>query len=98
MSKFTDKLAKYNLGLKYYMVVPATKVIGEDGKYMVGDNAGYGIVNKETDVIEHTNTCLAAAMFQANHFDDMLSSMLDEIPALSLVDTAAEDIMPSEPH
>ena len=96
MSKFTDDLAKYNAGLKYYMVLPATKVIGEDGKYVEGDNVGYAIENKETGVIEHTNVCLAAVMFQANHFDDMLTSLLDGTPALSLVETPAEDIVPTE--
>jgi len=96
VSKFVDALAKYNDGLKYYMVLPATKVLGEDGKYIEGENVGYAIENKETGVIEHTNICLAAVMFQANHFDDMLASLLDGAPALSLVETPAEDVMPTE--
>lgn len=95
MSNFTNLLEKYNNGLKYYIVVPSSKVIAEDGKYAEGEFVGYAIENKETGVVEHTNICLAATMFQANHFDDMLASLLDGKPALSLVDTPTEDIVPN---
>jgi hypothetical protein len=99
MSNFVKTLEKYNSGLKYYVVVPADKVISEDGKYTVGDTPGqmigYAVENKETGVVEHTSVCLPAVMFQANHFDDMLTSLLDGTPPmLSVVDSAPEDVVP----
>jgi hypothetical protein len=98
MSNMEDMLKKYNAGLKYYMIMPCDKVVGEDGKYIEGDFVGYGIENKVTGVTEHTSTCMPAAMFQANHFDDMLASLLDgKPPALSLVDIS-EDIVPGPSH
>lgn len=97
MSNFQELLNKYNNGLKYYVVVPSDKVIGEDGKYVEGEFVGYAIENTETGVIEHTNICLAAIMFQANHFDDMLASLLDGTPALTLVDTPTDEtIVPTD--
>ena len=93
VSNFTDKLTKFNSGLRYYTVQPVDSALGEDGKY--NGFAGYGIINSETDITEHTTICLPAAMFQATHFDDMLSSMLDEKPSLSVVDTPTEDVLPN---
>jgi len=34
-------------------------------------------------------------MFQANHFDDMLASLIDGTPKLSVVDSVTEDIVPN---
>jgi len=95
VNKFSAKLAKYNDGLRYYQVVPSDKALAEDGKYLTGDNAGYAIENKMTKVVEHTTVCLPAAMFQANHFDDMLASLIDGTPKLSVVDSVTEDIVPN---
>lgn len=94
LSNFAATLEKYNAGLRYYVVVPVDRVLGEDGKYTEGEFVGYGIENKETGVVEHSTICLPAAMFQANHFDDMLASLLDGTPSLSIVDTPAEDVVP----
>lgn len=90
-----DKIAKYNEGLRYYTVQPVDNALCEDGRYH--DRKGYGIVNNETGVIEHSSICLPATMFQASHFDDMLASLLDSktAPSLSVVDTPAEDIVPN---
>jgi len=93
MSSFGDRLGKFNAGLRYYTVQPVDNALGEDGKYST--RKGYGVVNNETDVVEHSTVCLPAAMFQATHFDEMLSGMLDGAPSLSLVDTPAEDIIPN---
>lgn len=90
-----DKIAKFNAGLRYYTIQPVDNALCEDGNYH--DRKGYGIVNNETEVVEHSTICLPACMFQASHFDDMLSSLLDGVakPSLSLVDTPAEDIVPN---
>jgi len=94
VSNFAGLLDKYNAGLKYFDVIPFNKVIAEDGKYLSGEFVGYAVFNTETKVVEHTNICLAATMFQANHFDDMLTSLLEGTPALSIVGDSAEDIVP----
>lgn len=49
-------------------------VLGEDGKY--GDNDGYAVVNKETNVVEHTSTMLPGAIYQCMHFNDTLTAQL----------------------
>lgn len=95
MSNFQDKLANYNSGLKYYVIVPVTKCLGEDGRYMEDEFAGYGIMNTQTNVVEHTTICLPAALYQATHFDDMLVSLLSKkAPSLTLVEKPADDILP----
>ena len=98
MNDFTSKLNKYNKGLSYYEVVPVNKCLGEDGNYVSSDDpVGYGIKNNATGVIEHTSVSLHVTMFQAAHFDDMLSGMLDEAkPALRLVESPTEDIVPTD--
>lgn len=91
---FVKRLEKFNAGLRYYTVQPVDSALGEDGKY-TGTTSGYGIINNETNITEHTTICLPAALFQATHFDDMLAGLLDEKPSLSVVDVPAEDIVPN---
>ena len=50
-------------------------IVGEDGKYTT-THKGYVVVNKETGVIEHSTTMLPGAIFQAQHFNDTLTSLL----------------------
>ena len=50
-------------------------IIGEDGKYTT-THAGYVVINKETGQIEHTTTMLPGAIFQCQHFDNTLTSLL----------------------
>jgi len=91
---FEKLVAEANSKLKYYEVVSTDRVIAEDGTYDEGDFVGYGIENLITGVIEHTTVCLPAAMYQAVHFDEMLTSLVSaETPKLSLV-TPTEDIVP----
>jgi hypothetical protein len=97
MSNFLTMLDKYNAGLKYYEVLPVDRAINEDGRYVEGTFVGYGISNKATGVIEHTNICLPAALYQATHFDDMLASLLDVNPKLSIVSepVPGDDVLPN---
>ena len=71
-------------------------VIGEDGKY--GDSKGYVVVNLETSVIEHSTIMLPGAIFQCQHFNDTLVSLLNP-PAEDELDISAlnvpEDIVPN---
>jgi len=71
-------------------------VIGEDGKYAVRD--GYIVVNRESGVIEHTTIMLPGAIFQCQHFNDTLVSLLnppeDTPDALTGMDVP-EDIVPN---
>ena len=84
-----------NKSLKFYEVVLVDKALGEEGKYVEGDPAGYGLLNKITGVMEHTSIMLPGVMWQATHFETTLKSMLaedgDPTPRLSVV----EDILPS---
>ena len=92
MSNLLEKIAQFNEDLKHYTVQPVEDSIQEDGNY---GGKGYGIVNNETGVTEHTTICLPAALYQATHFDDMLTSLLTKKPSLSLVDQPTEDVLPN---
>ena len=51
-------------------------IVGEDGKYTTS-HTGYVVINKETQVIEHSTTMLPGAIFQCQHFNDTLVSLLN---------------------
>ena len=72
-----------------YVVVDEDNALGEDGKY---GKKGYAVINIETGITEHTTMMLPGAIFQAQHFNDTLESLLAENkePVLGLV----EDILP----
>ena len=73
------------------------QIIGEDGNYSGQD--GYVVVNRETGVIEHTTIMLPGAIFQCQHFNDTLVSLLSPPQDDDGVDIAAlnvpEDIVPN---
>ena len=72
------------------------KVIGEDGKY--SGVAGYVVVNRDTGVVEHSTIMLPGAIFQCQHFNDTLVSLLNP-PTEDELDISAlnvpEDIVPN---
>lgn len=75
-----------------YEVVAYDNCLGEDGKY---GQLGYAVINKDTTIIEHTTMMFPGAIFQAQHFNDTLKSLLEEgaeAPTLSVVD----DIIPAD--
>jgi hypothetical protein len=73
-------------------------VIAEDGKYTDAVE-GYLVINRETNVVEHSTIMLPGAIFQAQHFNDTLVSLLSppvddegmDIAALNVPD----DIVPN---
>ena len=65
------------------------QIIAEDGKY--GERAGYVVVNKETGVVEHSTVMLPGAIFQCQHFNDTLVSLL-AAPTEDGVDITSMDI------
>jgi hypothetical protein len=75
-----------------------TVVLGEDGKYH--NFPGYAVRNKETTVVEHTTMMLPGAIFQCQHFNDTLVSLLtpaeveDNVVDLASVQIG-EDVVPS---
>jgi hypothetical protein len=79
-----------------YFVLECDNALGEDGKYGV---SGYAVVNKKTDVTEHTSMMLPGAIFQAQHFSDTLDSLLaDKGPVAPPIDMSAidvEDVVPN---
>ena len=72
-------------------------VLGEDGKY--GDNSGYAVVNKDTNVVEHTSTMLPGAIYQCMHFSDTLEAQLkpakvtEDTAKMALVDMSIVDVV-----
>lgn len=92
MNEFEQGIARVNLGMTYYEVIPCDKVLREDGNYFggKGEDVGYAVRNKETGIIEHTTTVLPSAIFQADYFDKALTSLFnpDELEAL---DTSPTD-------
>ncbi len=72
-------------------------IVGEDGKY--GSHAGYVVVNKETGVVEHSTVMLPGAIFQCQHFNDTLISLLTPPEEAEVVDinsmNVPEDIVPN---
>lgn len=73
-------------------------IIGEDGKYTTTHD-GYVVINKETEVIEHSTTMLPGAIFQCQHFNDTLVDLLkpaDEADVVNLQSVdVPEDIVPN---
>lgn len=73
-------------------------IIGEDGKYTT-THEGYCVVNKDTGVVEHSSTILPGVIFQCDHFNDSLESLLnpqsvDEETILSELNVP-DDIVPN---
>ena len=62
-----------------YYVTRCSNALGEDGKYGA---KGYAVVNKKTDVVEHTSMMMPGAIFQCQHFSDTLDSLLAAEPKL----------------
>ena len=73
-----SKLEKLNESMEYYTVTQCVDVIGEDGKY--DGNYGWAVQNKATLEEEFTSMSLVAAIYQAQHWDDMLRGLLDHKP------------------
>jgi hypothetical protein len=50
-----------NAEMTYYTIEPTVRALGEDGKYIEsedGTSVGYAVVNKITNITEHTSTIL----------------------------------------
>ena len=94
MTTVNELLDSVNKDLKYYEVVLVDKALGEDGKFIEGDNCGYGLRNKVTDILEHTSIMLPGVLWQATHFESTLKSMLAPEEGTRSLATV-EDIMPS---
>jgi hypothetical protein len=78
--EFLDLITAINKDLTIYVIEPTTLAIGEEGKYVdgKGSTVGYAVVNTITGVIEHTSVILPGVIYQAQHFDNMLRSMLSK--------------------
>lgn len=68
---------KLNKDLKYYEVTEAEDVLLEDG---TSRGPGYALVNTITDVVEFSTPLLAGAIWQAQHFENTLESILNPMP------------------
>jgi hypothetical protein len=71
-------------------------VVGEDGQYKNG--GGYVVINRETNIVEHSTIMLPGAIFQCQHFNDTLVSLLSPVEE-GAVDIGAmnvpEDVVPN---
>ena len=87
-------LTKVNSDLKYYEVIVIDgehPVICEDGEYR--KRKGYGIINKLTDVVEHTTVLMAGAIFQSQHLDSTLEGLVNPSQSMvALEDMPVEDV------
>ena len=74
-----------------YAVIVVEDALGEDGRY---GRRGYGVVNKETAIIEHTTTVLPQALFQADAFAGALGQLNEaaetEEEAATIIEGMAE--------
>jgi hypothetical protein len=71
-----------------YRVEVTHNALGEDNKY---GRRGYSVVNKETDVIEHTTTMLPQALFQADALAGALSQLDEQAEISDAEDSIIED-------
>jgi hypothetical protein len=91
----TQKLIEINSKLDYYVVEPCSKVLGEDGQYIVGrgeEVVGYAVKNAETGVVEATTLMLPTAIFQADYLDKALTSLFEK-DALAVPEVAGDDVV-----
>lgn len=94
---FVDLMAALNADLSYYVIEPSTFAVGEEGKYVEGEDGetvGYAIRNAITGVVEHTSLILPGVIWQAQHFDNTLKSLLqkDVVPE-SIKDAPVDDVI-----
>ncbi len=79
-----------------YSVKITREALGEDGTY---SRHGYAVINKDTGITEHTTMMLPAAIFQCQHFNDTLVSLLTPEPKTDMVDIFADptdgDVLPN---
>ena len=95
-----EKITRLNGELKHYTVSLSNRALGEDGRYAEADTpVGYAVVNNETGVVEHTTTILPAVIFQAQHLDDMLASLVAVEPEgmdeTTLDALSVDDVVPN---
>ena len=67
-------------------------IVGEDGQYTTS-HAGYVVVNKETEQVEHSTTMLPGAIFQCTHFNDSLTGLLN--PEMVPPTMIPDDVVPN---
>lgn len=97
MTQSDRLLAKVNAKLDYYKIIMVDRALEETGTYVEGKDVGYGLINKATQVVEHTSVMLPGILWQATHFESTLKSLLDEEETPDT--TAAEgDVIPFGPH
>jgi hypothetical protein len=86
-------LNKINEELKWYFIAHETDehIVDEDQIRRKRD--GYCVINDRTGVIEYTTIVLPQAIFQAQHLDAMLESILNpkEMPEVQM--PTAEDVV-----
>lgn len=75
-----------------YFVVITPDALGENGEY---GREGYAVVNKETNVVEHTTTVYPQALFQADAFHGALGQMSEAQDDASIIAEAPSDIIPN---
>jgi len=99
MTNLNNKIAELNDNLSFYVIEPSDFAIGEDGEYIRGANGesvGYCVRNVETDIVEHTSMLLPAIIFQAEHLDSMLTSLINkEEPSAQLAEMPVDDVVPN---
>ena len=99
MSNLLEQITEFNKTLTYYTISPTPRALGEDGKYIEGEeNVGYAVVNNETGIVEHTSTILPGVIFQAQHFDSTLKSLLEPEEEPDFSDMPTSDVTGGMSH
>ena len=87
-------ISDINKNVKYYTLSVEPGARSEDGRT---DCLGYIVNNKVTGVTEFTSTVLPNAIYQMQHLDEMLDSLVsprEKVEPLSLVNPVGEDTVP----
>jgi hypothetical protein len=92
----SELLNKCNEGLQYYEIVLTNECIGEDGSMMINRDEtplGYALINRTTGITEHTSQVLPAILWQVQHLEQTLTSLL-EPEKTGPVGVDSDDVIP----
>lgn len=85
---------KINKHMNYYEVVDAEDVMLDDNTR----GPGYALVNRITGVTEFTTPLLAGIIWQAQHFESTMDSVLNPIQTPNIPPEGGGDILPFGSH
>jgi len=76
----------------HYQVMVTDDALGEDGNYGRG---GYAVVNKETQIAEHTTMIYPQAIFQADALSGALTQLTAPSSDANIIEAMSTDVLPN---